>query len=266
MTIHVPTQTIHVDGIAVSHAIALPAQAIHDRPILLLHGWGASSALMWTAAQQLANQGWKAYTLDLPGFGATPAPSSAWSVFDYANFVLHFMDALELDCVHLIGHSFGGRLGLILGSQHADRFDKIALSDAAGIPPKHDPVTSARLSIYKAIRDGLTKVGARGLSNKLREWYAKQYGSADYQAVSGVMRETFVKVVNENLLPLAANVSRPTLLFWGDQDEDTPLWMGKTLEKTIPDAGLIVFEGAGHYAYLERLGDFIRIVDHFFKG
>lgn len=79
------------------------------------------------------------------------------------------------------------------------------------------------------------------------------------------MRETFVKVVNQDLLPHAARVQAPTLLFWGDQDEDTPLWMGQTLEKTMPDAGLIVLEGAGHYSYLERLGEFVRVVDHFFK-
>jgi len=60
-----------------------------------------------------------------------------------------------------------------------------------------------------------------------------------------VLRETLVKVVNEDLLPYAARVSRPTLLFWGDQDHDTPIAQGQLLEKTIPDAGLVVFDGAG---------------------
>jgi pimeloyl-ACP methyl ester carboxylesterase len=79
------------------------------------------------------------------------------------------------------------------------------------------------------------------------------------------MRNTFVKVVNEDLLPYAARIKVPTLLLWGDRDEDTPLWQGQLLEKTIPDAGLVVFEGAGHYSYLDRLGETVRILDHFFK-
>jgi pimeloyl-ACP methyl ester carboxylesterase len=79
------------------------------------------------------------------------------------------------------------------------------------------------------------------------------------------MRETFVKVVNEDLLPYAARVQPATLLFWGDQDQDTPLWQGQLLEKTIPDAGLVVWEGAGHYSYLDRLADTVRVIDHFFK-
>ena len=79
------------------------------------------------------------------------------------------------------------------------------------------------------------------------------------------MRETFVKVVNEDLLPYAARVQPSTLLLWGDQDQDTPLSQGQLLEKTIPDAGLVVWEGAGHYSYLDRLPDTVRVIDHFFK-
>jgi pimeloyl-ACP methyl ester carboxylesterase len=79
------------------------------------------------------------------------------------------------------------------------------------------------------------------------------------------MRQTFVNVVNEDLFPLAAQVKVSTLLFWGDKDEDTPLWMGEKLEQAIPDAGLIVHEGAGHYAYLEKLAETVRVMDYFFK-
>ena len=49
------------------------------------------------------------------------------------------------------------------------------------------------------------------------------------------------------------------------KDDDTPLWQGQLLEQTIPDAGLVVWEGAGHYSYLERAADTARVMDHFFK-
>ena len=141
----------------------------------------------------------------------------------------------------------------------------MALADAAGVPEKQAPTADFRLRGYKAIRDGLYKVGAKGLADNLRARYNQRYGSVDFQAVSGVMRETFVKVVNEDLRPYAARVQPSTLLFWGDQDEDTPLWQGRELEKLIPDAGLIVYEGAGHYSYLERLNETVKTVDYFFR-
>ena len=79
------------------------------------------------------------------------------------------------------------------------------------------------------------------------------------------MRETFVKVVNEDLRPYAKRVKPSTLLFWGDKDEDTPLWQGRELENLIPDAGLVVYAGAGHYSYLERLNETVNTVDYFFR-
>jgi pimeloyl-ACP methyl ester carboxylesterase len=236
------------------------------QPVIMLHGWGASIDLMWPLAEKLASSGYQIYALDLPGFGQSQKPSSAWSVYDYARFVIAYLDCHDLDKVHLIGHSFGGRLGLILGSDYPERISKMALFDSAGVRPRPPAHQQLRLKGYKFAQAKLRSVGLSKVADQLGMWYRKRYGSSDYQNASGIMRETFVKVVNEDLLPHAARVKPSTLLFWGDQDEDTPLWQGQMLEKTIPDAGLVVFEGAGHYSYLDRLGDAARIVDHFFGG
>ena len=72
-----------------------------------------------------------------------------------------------------------------------------------------------------------------------------------------------MQVIEEDLTPYARRVQAPTVLIWGDQDTETPLWQGQRLEQLIPDAGLIVFQGAGHFAFTERLADYVRIVDHF---
>jgi pimeloyl-ACP methyl ester carboxylesterase len=234
------------------------------QPVLMLHGWGANIDLLLPLATRLAPLGYRVYMLDLPGFGGSAAPETAWRVYDYANFVLAYLNQHGLERVHLFGHSFGGRLGLILGAEHPERILRMALADSAGVLPKKTFQQRARLATYKFIRDGLATIGMKRLSESLRTWYNGRYGSADFQS-AGVLRETFVRVVNEDLLPYAARVNVPTLLFWGDKDEDTPLWQGQLLEKTIPDAGLIVFEGAGHYSYLEKVTDTVRVLDHFFK-
>ena len=103
------------------------------------------------------------------------------------------------------------------------------------------------------------------LADQLQSWYTDQYGSEDYKQTSGIMRQTFVNVVNHDLAETATNVQLPTLLLWGDQDQDTPLWQGQLLEELIPDAGLVVYEGAGHYSYLDRLYDATHVIQFFFK-
>lgn len=78
----------------------------------------------------------------------------------------------------------------------------------------------------------------------------QHFGSKDYNALDADMRQTFSKVVNHDLAPLLKEIHQPTLLVWGDQDTETPLWMGQQMEKEIPDAGLVILEGGTHFAYL----------------
>ena len=235
------------------------------KPVVMLHGWGSNISLVTPLAEKLTSMGYRCYIPDMPGFGQTPAPAVGWSVHDYVTWVIAYLDAHELDKIYLFGHSFGGRLGLVLGAEYGDRIIKMALADAAGIRPKPSTSGQWRLKGYRLALNTLKTVGLKPQAEQLRNWYSERYGSADYKAAKGIMRETFVKVVNEDLLPFAARVKPSTLLFWGDQDNDTPLEQGQLLEKTIPDAGLVVWEGAGHYSYLERAADTARVMDHFFN-
>lgn len=256
-----PIQFTSIQGIQTAHAI------IGDgKPILMLHGWGANIGLVWPLAEKLAPLGYRCIVPDMPGFGQTPAPPTAWSVHDYVKWLIAYLNAHQLDKVYLFGHSFGGRLGLVLGAEHSDRLIKMALADSAGVRPPPSSTGQHRLRLYRTILNILQAIGLKLQAEQLRNWYSNRYGSADYKAARGVMRETFVKVVNEDLLPYAARVKPSTLLFWGSADTDTPLWQGQLLEKTIPDAGLVVWEGVGHYSYLERLADTVRVMDHFFNG
>lgn len=252
---------VTVDGLQVSHTLVGQA----GPTVVMLHGWGASAKLMLPLAERLAPLGYQVFLPDLPGFGQSTAPSAGWSVSDYANFVLDYLAANKLDQVFLVGHSFGGRIGLVLGADHGTRIRKMALIDSAGVRTPPNLRSSFRLKAYRLVLHTLTGLGLQKQSDRLRSWYSNRYGSADYKAAVGVMRETFVRVVNEDLLPYAARVQPSTLLLWGRQDEDTPLWQGQLLEKTIPDAGLVIWEGAGHYSYLDRLPETVRVIDHFFK-
>lgn len=254
-------QIIQLNNINIAEQIIGKGNAI-----LFLHGWGTNIGLISPLAEKLALSGFRCYMLDMPGFGKSDDPPEAWTVYDYAEFVIAYLDKHELDSIYVFGHSFGGRLGIILGSKYSHRIKKMALSDAAGIKQEAPLASRLRLNFYKTVRDTMYNAGLTSLADNLREKYNQRYGSSDFQQVSGVMRQTFINVVNEDLLPLASQVTVSTLLFWGDKDEDTPLWMGQKLEQEIPDAGLIVHKGAGHYAYLEKLVDTARTIDYFFKN
>ena len=80
------------------------------------------------------------------------------------------------------------------------------------------------------------------------------------------MRQTLVKLVNRDLRDRMPRIQNPSLLIWGENDTDTPLWMGKLFEELIPDAGLVTVPGAGHYAYLEKPQFVFRVLDSFFGG
>ncbi len=252
-------QLINVNGNSLSEIVIG-----EGLPILMLHGWGASADLMLPLAKSLAPLGYQCLIPDLPGFGESAPPPEAWDTIQYAELMLAYLDAHSIQRAFLIGHSFGGRISLVLGADHADRVVKMGLFNSAGIPPRRSLSSRVRLTLYKAGRDWLAALGAKSISERLRSWYGNRYGSTDYQT-AGALKETFLKVVNGDLSSYASRVSVPTLLLWGENDADTPLWQAETLKKLIPDAGLITFPDAGHYSYLEKPADSVRILHYFFS-
>lgn len=234
------------------------------RPVLALHGWGGSIRSFWPVAERLGANGYAVHLIDLPGFGQSQPPSDPWGVTDYARFVLAYLDASELPRVALLGHSFGGRIGLVLAAQYPERVSRMVLANSAGLRTPLSGPQRLRNGVARALRQSLDGLGLTSLRARLQTFYNRRYASQDYLN-AGPLRETFVRIISEDLTPYAAQVKAPTVLIWGDQDVETPLWQGRKLEQVIPDAGLIVFAGAGHFSYLERLNDYLRIVEHFLK-
>jgi pimeloyl-ACP methyl ester carboxylesterase len=244
----------------------IPRAALDERgsgrPLLLLHGWGVSSELFVPILEAL-QPGRRLIVPDLPGFGATPEPDTPWSVHDYAAWCVALLDRLGIDACDLIGHSNGGRIGIVMAATAPGRVRRMVLAGSAGIRPARTLRGAVRVRSYKLLRALERSAMLPGALRRAAGRNADQRGSADYRAVSGVMRGTLVRIVNEDLRSLLPAVQLPVLLIWGDHDTETPLDDGRLMERLIPDAGLVVFEGAGHYAYLEQPGRFCRIVDVF---
>ena len=168
----------------------------------------------------------------------------------------------------MIAHSFGGRVVIKLASEDPHLFGKIVMTGAAGIRPKRTFSYYRRVYTYKLCK---RLVKCKPICRLFRvfgldaEARVQQSGSEEYKVLSPLMRAKFSKVVNEDLTGALPRVKNPTLLLWGTEDADAPLWMGELMERRIPDSGLVKFEGAGHFAYLERCGEFLVIVKHFLE-
>ena len=231
-------------------------------PLLLLHGWGVERSV-FASLQQHFSRHMQVWSLDFPGFGESSEPPVAWGVRDYADFVREFCQAVGLENPSMLGHSFGGRVAIVLAG--AGFGTKLVLTDAAGLRPKRGVAYYARVYSYKAAKRVMRLPVLRRWYDQTLALWLKRNPSGDYTKAQGIMRAVFVKVVNEDLGPLLPHISLPTLLMWGENDTDTPLTDGQKMEKLIPDAGLVVFKGAGHYPFLEQPAYFYRVLESFFN-
>lgn len=235
-----------------------------DRLLVILHGWGCNKELFGTVAEHLA-AGYTVVVPDLPGFGESPEPSAPYSVGDCTELIVAFIKSLGFSRVSLLGHSYGGRLIIKMFSRGDLPFtvEKVVLTDAAGIRPKKSLGQKLSLLFYKCGRRILSLPPFKTLFPDAVESWRRKRGSADFNQASEVMKKTLVLAVNEDLTPCLKNITSPTLLFWGDRDDATPLSDAKLMEKKIPDAGLVVLAGGTHYAFLENTPYFLRVLDAF---
>ena len=222
------------------------------KDIVLLHGWGQNIEMMKPLGDKFSNK-YRITILDFPGFGESNEPASDLSVYDYSNILHEMLNALKVKNPIIIGHSFGGRIGIVYSSNNI--VSKLVLFGSPCV--RHEESLSSKTKILKALK----KVP---VLNKFESFAKKHIGSRDYKSASEIMRKILVNVVNEDLSDCAKKIKCPTLLIWGDNDTEAPLDDAKELEKIIDDAALIVLPNSTHYAYLENLDYITKILNSFF--
>ena len=231
--------------------------------VLLLHGWGGSIQTMMPIFNILKDK-CRVVALDLPGFGESDIPKKPWNSYDYADCIKKFIDKVGLKNIILFGHSHGGRISIILSGNY-NIVRKLVLIDSAGIVPKKSMKYYLKVYSFKFLKKMYTSFSWGSQKEKRLEKFYNKYGSADYKESHGIMRQTMVKVVNDNLSGLLTKIKVPSLLIWGENDQDTPLYMGQVMEDKIQDSGLVVFKGAGHYSYIDCYDQFKAVVNSFLK-
>lgn len=241
-----------------------------DAPtLMLLHGWGCDGSI-YSSFESSWKESASVLVVDFPGHGQSGEPAQPWGVPEYAEQIYALLNELAIGSADIVAHSFGGRVAIWLSSHHPEKVGKMVITGGAGIRKPAAQAQSQKQSAYKRLKkwvNVLAKVPfLKKWTDELQEKLVQKYGSPDYKRLNPQMRQTFVKVINQDLSDLLPSIKASTLLIWGSADTETPLWMGQKMEKEIPDAGLVVFEGRTHFAFLEEALRFQTIVNTFFFG
>lgn len=222
--------------------------------IVILPGWGDTRHTFDSLISVLSLTS-TVYILDYPGFGNTKFPNHSMTIYDYASMIHSWVTDLDLKDPLFIGHSFGGRLLILLNGYYHYNYSNFIFLDAAGIKPKKTfkvRLRNVRYSLLKKFACILPKKKRKDYLNSLFQKFA----SPDYLSLDESMRPTFRNVVNTDLSYYLKNITSRVLLIWGENDSATPIKDAKRMNKDIPNSELIILKGLGHFPYLER-GDWV---------
>lgn len=221
-----------------------------DTTMVLLHGWGQNIEMMKPVGDAFLDN--DIIIVDLPGYGKSEEPPFAYDVDDYVSVIKQLLDELKVKKPILIGHSFGGKISLLYASKYD--VEKLVLLAS---PFKQE---IKKLSLKTKVLKQLKKVP--GL-NKFEEFAKRHIGSDDYRNASPLMRKILVNTVNLDITEEVKKIKCPTIIIWGTLDEAVDVSRAYELEELIEDAGVVIYENCTHYAYLERLGQTISVINSF---
>jgi pimeloyl-ACP methyl ester carboxylesterase len=225
--------------------------------VLFLHGFGGSTKSFEGLQNYISNK-INTISLDLIGFGKSSKPPKYFTIFDYAEVVFKLLKKLNVSKVNIVAHSFGGRIAIILASKYKTLISKLVLIDSAGIKPRFSLKTFLKIKYFKFLKI-LAKL------KLIKKQKLKKYGSSDYKSLTEDEKQVFNRVIKEDLTCLLKEIVAETLIIWGKKDKDTPLYMAKKLHKKIKNSGLVVFDKAGHYSYLDEFFKTQLILKSFFN-
>ena len=229
---------------------------VSDKCIVFLHGFGGNLSNFSYFTKIFNNFGFSNLNINLTDFGFKNLPKF-FNIYSFADVVYNLIKSLKINIFSLVGHSFGGRISIILSSMYLG-VEKLILVDSAGIKPRFNLVTKFKILKYKLYKKLAIK--NQKIKNKLNN-----FGSNDYKTLNENQKCIFNNVIKEDLSYLLKNIKNKTLIIFGKKDKETPIYMAKKLNKNIQNSKLIILN-AGHYSYLDETQKFINLLKKFLGG
>ena len=221
---------IFFDG--VSYAISYEFLNLEaEKTLVFLHGWGSSKTIMKQAFGTTLPK-YKHLYIDMPGFGSSSIEKPL-NTHDYASIMALLFEALGIEPYAIVGHSFGGKVATLLEPK------RMILLSSAGILVSKSLSVRAKIAFFKTFKSFVPK----------RFFYL--FASKDVAGMSQVMYETLKNVVNENFKEIFGASKAKTAIFWGIDDDATPLSSGRMIHQLISNSTFFPLEG-GHFFFLEK--------------
>lgn len=224
--------------------------------LIMLHGWGQDVSTFWPTLDNLKNN-FTLWLIDLPGFGRSDLPKKTYDTKDYAQIISEFIKENKIKKPVILGHSFGGKVAIKLASLYPNLISKLILVGPSGIKPD---LSFKNLFIYplaKIIHYLIPDI-FNIKSIVRRKFYSKI--ESDY-ANAGLMRDTLLKTLKEDLTSNLAKIETETLLIWGERDRAVPLKYGNRMYQLIKNSKLVILENEGHFLHVhdpERLTYYVK--------
>ena len=205
---------------------------------MLLHGYLSKKESFYYQIEFLLKH-FEVIAFDFPGFGASAPLDAAWSVGDYAEWLVRFLKAQNAAHVHILAHSFGARVAFKALSAHPEIAKSLIITGGAGLVKPRSPEYIRRVNAYRRIKKFFPKFAER------------HFGSKEYRTLPPVMRESYKKIVNEDLSACASNIKCRTHLIYGKDDTVTPpSEEGETFHGLIAGSSFELMDG-GHFCFSE---------------
>lgn len=231
----------------------------NSQTLVFLHGWGGSWA-SWSPILERLKENFDLFAFDLPGFGNQKI-EKAMNLDDYINFVIKTLKTRKIKNPILIGHSFGGAIASKIAAKNLYPIKKLILVDAATIRHPYTKSQKIKFKILKIFKK---------LFPFTRNFYYKitKQENSDYAAIKNnpLLQKTFQTVIQENLSSLISKIKVPTLIIWGENDNEAPLTDGQKINSLIPNSKLIIYPNSGHFSYLENQDIFVNDIKKFIKS
>lgn len=250
-------------------------------PVIMIHGFTASTLVWSEVLLPIAEAGFRVIAPDLMGFGFSEKPRAGlYTIENHAEMIIGLMDRLGVERATLVGSSYGGAIAATCALSHPDRVERLVMVGAvsnddikrrplmrlAASPVMGNLISPLLLDLRWMIKRHLKKnaVGNAGwFDDKRVAAYHLPLRAVDTQhAALSMLRRWSAEQIREK----AHLIKQPTLLIWGEQDQEIPLSDGHRLLEQIKGARLIVFRRCGHLPQEEYPEAFTRLVVDFCNG
>lgn len=224
--------------------------------LIMLHGWGEDVSTFWPLAQFLKDN-FTLWLIDLPGFGRSDPPKKAYDTKDYAQIISQFIKSQKIKKPILLGHSFGGKVAIRLTLLYPHLVNKLILMASSGIKRVPSFRTIFIYPTAKIIHHLMPAIF--NIKSIIRKKFYRKIES-DYEN-AGLMKDTLLKTIKEDLTSDLKKINKKTLIIWGDEDRAVPLKYGKIIYHLIKNSKLVVLEGKGHFLHVhdpERFAYYVK--------